>query len=225
MIAVAAVAILSAGFIFGWTVANDSGERAAGEWSEEVAATDPPPPARSLSVPDDDVEGSDIVGLPRYPGSVRIEYIREDQGELIWTETEYLTDATLEQAREFYRDTFRSSNWSVNDIGFTQNSWVFFVVDDEREVFVNLRPRGDIVEIDIEHTEPDRAEPTEPATAGEGQQVPADASGDENAGENAPAPEQVAPPQRPAYEVPPATPYYGDEGYDEDYDDYEEYDD
>lgn len=116
--------------------------------------------------------GADIDGLPRYPGSVRIEYIREDQGRLIWTETEYLTDASLEQTREFYRDTFRSEGWSVNDIGFAQNSWVFFVVDGEREVFVNLRPRGSIVEVDIEQTEPD----TEPSTTGADPSVPSSAN-------------------------------------------------
>lgn len=125
--------------------------------------------------------GADIDGLPRYPGSVRIEYIREDQGRLIWTETEYLTDASLEQTREFYRDTFRSEGWSVNDIGFAQNSWVFFVVDGEREVFVNLRPRGSIVEVDIEQTEPD----TEPSTTGADPSVPSGANADGNADGNA----------------------------------------
>lgn len=158
--AVLAVALTSAGFIFGWAMADDLGwdRTSKRQSSSEETTASRQPPARDLSLPSEDVDGAEIEGLPRYPGSVRIEYIREDQGRITWTETEYLTGASLEQTREFYRDAFRTGGWSVNDVGFTQSSWVFFVVDGEKEVFVNLRPRGEIVEIDIEQTEPEANE-------------------------------------------------------------------
>lgn len=123
---------------------------------EEIPAEGPQkaPAPRTVPIPEEDVPGADLEGLQRYPGSVRIEYLRERQGDVIWTEIEYLADAPISEAREFYRDSFRTADWHVNDIGFAQNSWVFFVVKEDREVFVELKPRGSGVEIDLEQTEP-----------------------------------------------------------------------
>ncbi len=149
----AALMLPLAGFAVGWILA-DSGWMLASRERPRAAEPMAQPPPQDSSLPDEDVDGSDIPDLSRYPGSVRIEYIRENQRSLIWTETEYLTAANITQVREFYRDAFRAEGWSVNDISFTQNAWVFFIVKGEREVFVELKPRGTMVEVDIEQTEP-----------------------------------------------------------------------
>lgn len=226
MTAIAAVALTAAGFIFGWSVSGEPG-RGSGEWSQEVASTTAEQTAApNPSLPQEDVSGTEIDGLPRYPGSVRIEYIREDQGEIVWTETEYLTDATLEETREFYRDVFRSEDWSVNDVGFAQNSWIFFVVDGDREVFVNLRPRGKIVEIDIEHTEPEERTTAQQNTAQQNaaQQNAVPETRNQTGGQsNAAGNADVAAPQvQPEQAVPV---YEDDDYYEYDDDDYGDYDD
>lgn len=168
MSAFAAVILVSLGFVAGWSFSQGFGwDRISGGVPVEETRSEQPPPARDPVLPDEDVEGADIEDLPRYPGSVRIEYIRQDQGELIWTEAEFLTAASLDEVREFYRDTFREQDWSVNDIEFRQQSWIFFVVKGEREVFVELSTRGDIVEIDLEQTEPNPEPPGKEQTTPE----------------------------------------------------------
>ncbi|QYJ16417.1 hypothetical protein Rxycam_02250 [Rubrobacter xylanophilus DSM 9941] len=151
--ALLAPTLLFAGFAVGWVMAGDGWELTRGEERRE-ASTPPPPPATSPELPARDVSGADISGLPRYPGSVRVAYVRESQGELVWTEVEYLTDARLESVREFYRDVFRTQGWTVGDVGFSQGAWVYFVMDGKREVILELQPRGGLVEVDMEMTEP-----------------------------------------------------------------------
>lgn len=153
-VAIVALMLSLAGFVAGWTLAGNADWLLASRERPQAAAPEEAPRPQNPSIPSEDVTGSDIPGLSRYPGSVRIEYIREDQGNMIWTEIEFLTDADMSQVREFYRDSFRSEDWSVNDVGFAQNAWVFFIVKGDREVFVEIRPRGNIVEVDIEQTEP-----------------------------------------------------------------------
>ncbi|MBA2375546.1 MAG: hypothetical protein ACR2N0_04765 [Rubrobacteraceae bacterium] len=222
--AVVALMLSLAGFIVGVILAGDDGQLLASrEQQVGDAAPEETPRAQSPSIPREDVTGSDISGLSRYPGSVRIEYIREDQGSMIWTETEYLTDAGLSQVREFYRDSFRSEDWSVNDVGFAQNAWVFFIVKDEREVFVEIRPRGDIVEVDIEQTEPKEEAPERNTGGGNGNRDNAD---DQPSQQSQPEPAPEPPPEpAPAAPAPAAAPA-NDDGYDDNDDDYyDDYDD
>lgn len=211
VLAVAIVALMLplAGFAVGWVFADRDGWLLASqERPRAVEPVDQPLP-QNPSLPDEDVDGSDIPGLSRYPGSVRIEYIRENQGEMVWTEIEYLTNADMSQVREFYRDSFRAEDWSVNDVGYAQNAWVFFIVKGEREVFVEIRPRGNIVEVDIEQTEPG-VKPQE----NEGQNNDGAAGSDRQA---QPAPTASEAPASP--EPAPAPVYDDDDGYDDDYED------
>lgn len=207
-----------AGFAVGWALAGDANWLLASREEPQTIAPEEAPRPQNPSIPSEDVSGSDIPSLSRYPGSVRIEYIREDQGNMIWTEIEYLTDADMSQVREFYRDSFRSEDWSVNDVGFAQNAWVFFIVKGDREVFVEIRPRGNIVEVDIEQTEP-----KEDTGGGNGNQDNADDQPNQQS-QPEPAPE---PPPEPAPAAPtPAAAPANDDDYDDDYDDgYEEYED
>lgn len=242
--------LLLAGVTIGWALAGNvdrflaPGEQQSNIQSDDDA-TEAPPDPRNLSIPSEDVSGSDIQGLNRYPGSVRIEYIREDQGDMTWTEVEYLTDADLSQVREFYRDSFRTEGWSVNDVGFAQSSWIFFVVKDEREVFVEIKPRGGIVEVDIEQTEPQPENPQEDTEQNDDQNESQDDGGDDQSNQQTadpasvsePVPVESAPvesapvesvPETPApvQATPAPAPVYGDfDDYGEYDDDYEGYDD
>lgn len=200
-----------AGFTVGWILSERSGWLLASqEQPGESEVADQPLP-QNASVPGEDVDGSDIPNLSRYPGSVRIEYLREEQGEVIWTEVEYLTEADLSQVREFYRDAFRTEDWSVNDVGYAQNAWTFFVVQGEREVFVEIKPRGEIVEVDIEQTEPIVEEETQ-------QNEGSNDAGSDGSGQSGQQAPEAAP--APAFGG-------GDDDYDDDADDYEDelYDD
>lgn len=161
--------LVLAAFVTGWTL--QQGESAS---APEPTPTSAPasPPERThprerdrapAAMPENDVPGEDISGLPRYPGAVRIRHERENLGGLLATEAGYLTPAGLDDARGFYRDAFRANGWSVADVGFSDEAWTFFVVKGEREVFVKLEPHDTLVAVNLELTEPQLREEAAPA--------------------------------------------------------------
>ncbi|MBA2362116.1 MAG: hypothetical protein H0V86_01135 [Chloroflexia bacterium] len=101
-----------------------------------------------------DVPGSDIETIPRYPGSVRVEYRRSVDQRLLKTEVEYVVTADLEPVHDFYREIFRVHRWLVADLGFSQGEWTFFLVEAEREAVIEIESRGELVEVEIELSEP-----------------------------------------------------------------------
>ena len=101
-----------------------------------------------------DVTGADIEGLPRYPGSVRVEYQNLIVGDFLETEVEYVVATELGPVHDFYREVFKEEGWIVADIGIYQGEWTFFVVSGEREANVELEARQSLVEIEIELSEP-----------------------------------------------------------------------
>jgi hypothetical protein len=105
-------------------------------------------------LPTIDVTGADIEGLPRYPGSVRVEYQRLIVGDFLETEVEYVLPGELDSVHEFYRQVFADEGWVVADIGIYQGEWTFFVVSGEREARVELEARQSLIEIEIELSEP-----------------------------------------------------------------------
>src|ERR671916_2823863 len=120
--------------------------------------------------PSEDVPGEDIPGLPRYPGSVRDEYEREEADDLVVTNVGYVAAvSSLDTIREFYRDTFREEEWSVANAEFSEGRWSFLVTQDEREALVEFgtRPgsRGGLIEIRIELSEPPPEEDEEESTS------------------------------------------------------------
>lgn len=128
-------------------------------------ATPTPQPARSWPpIPAADVPGSDVAGLERFPGSVRVEFRSEAQGELRVTEVEYLVLAELEDVRIHYRSAFDAMGWVVGDSQFRFDEWTFFIIDTPREATVELEARSPIVEIEITVTEPLTSVSAPPAT-------------------------------------------------------------
>jgi hypothetical protein len=127
-------------------------------------------------LPSEDVPGADIPGLPRYPNSVRVEYEREEVDDLLETRVGYgAATSGLDSIREFYRDTFREEDWSVENAEFSEGTWTFFITQDEREALVEFETRagsrGGLFDIRIELSEPlpddaesDEAESTSEAT-------------------------------------------------------------
>ena len=192
-VAIIVVTLLLMGFSAGWLVFHPRTNEVSRQSPAKVEA--PSPPAEVV-VPPEDVPGAELAGLPRYPGSVRTEYRREDVGDLIVTEAEYLTTGDDEPVREFYRDVFRREDWSVGDLGFSRGEWVFFVIHEEREALIEIEERGKVVEIELELSEP----------TPEIEETPLEPS---------PAPAQPDPQPVPAQPAPqPAPPLYDDDdGY------------
>lgn len=108
------LALLMTGFTVGWTLAvRDEWAMAGGGRIEEASRPKQPLLAEKVAVPAQDVPGKDISGLPRYPGSVRVSYAREDLEGVVWIEARYVTSTEPDAVREFYRDVFRSEGWEV----------------------------------------------------------------------------------------------------------------
>ena len=120
--------------------------------SERTTPSDTKPAA---SLPAEDVPGKDIPDIPRYPGSVRVEYERIEQDLLVFTRVRYLSHARVDVIRGFYRGFFRSKNWTVANAEFSEGEWTFLIVHGEREAQVRIEPhsRG-ITRVDIELSEP-----------------------------------------------------------------------
>lgn len=210
--------LILVGFVVGWTLGYQQPQMVPAQGAPEGAdrdasRTDEP------TMPSEDEPGDDIPGLPRYPGAVRIEHAREDLGGLVSTEVEYLTPTEIDPVREFYRDAFRTEDWRVADVSFSEGAWTFFVTQDKREAFVEIKPYGGLTEVDFEMTEPkpEEAPPKQPQeqepqgeSQGEQQPEPSREPGPQPAApaSSAPATASPAPPSASAYD--------DDDGYKED---------
>ncbi len=212
-----ALVLLMTGVTLGWTLAGQSGWTLAGNGglSEQTRPSrlEGPPPPPEPSMPEKDVPGGNISGLPRYPGSVRIHYRREDLDNVVWTEVRYVTSADVDAVRGFYRDVFRTEGWSVGDVGFSGGTWNFFVIDGEREVYVELEPRDEIVEVDFVLTEPKPDKELKPEQKDEPEKRSAKSNTQEPAPQPAPSLPSAQPPPSPAYDY--------DDDYGEGYNDLE----
>lgn len=140
----AAAALVLAGFLTGWFF----GPRPS------AGVPPAPPPATTPVAPREDVPGADVPGMPRYPGSVRILYEREDLGETVATEAEYATADGPEDVRKFYRGVFEGGGWAEADVGFDRGEIFYFVIKGEREVRVEVEEHVEFTEVEIEVEEP-----------------------------------------------------------------------
>lgn len=213
LLAVTLVSVLVfVAFSVGWSLSRQQAEDQISPREKTRVSEASPVSSPAVEMPPEDVPGEDIPRMPRYPGSVRVEYRHDDFGPLILTEVEYLTPARMDAVREFYRDVFRKEDWSVADVNFNRGAWMFFVTREEREVFVEIRPEGRLVEVDLEVSEPDPTEPEEPPA-----RDPARSPGED---QSAPQPEQpTEPPPAQAPAPVPADDDDLDDYYEGDYDD------
>jgi hypothetical protein len=132
-------------------------------------------PAPSEQPPAADVRGRDLADLPRFPGSVRTDYLRERQGSTEVTAIVYAAaDAELDDVRGFYRRIFREHAWELIELDFSGGEWTFLVEREGRLALVEIEDhrRRIIVEIELErpiaaHTpsSPSTPRPQAPAPA------------------------------------------------------------
>ena len=182
-----ALILVLAGFLAGWVLNYQRSERftevnspSKPDPPEQTAPRTPEPVAR---IPVEDVPGREISGLPRYPGSVRVEYERGERDGLKVVRARYLTRDELDAARGFYRGVFRAHEWQVANVEFSEDRWTFLVVEGRREANVIIEPHGrDVTKVDIEFSEP--LPEKEPAPKERPQRRDDD-----------PAPQELAPPQ------------------------------
>ena len=193
--------------------------------TQQVASRSSEPAVR---VPAEDVAGREIPGLPRYPGSVRVEYERGQRGGLEMVRARYLAHDGLDAVRGFYRGVFRSQGWEVANAEFYDDEWTFLAIHGEREVDVEIEAHaGGVTGMEIEQSEPrpkvtaSRETPSKPETTPKN-----DRALPEQAPSAAPATSSPAPSAQPSaspapQSASPAPGYYGDDAddYGDDYGD------
>ena len=123
-----------------------------------------PSPAPSEEMPPAaDVRGRDLADLPRYPGSVRTDYLRERQGSTQVTAIVYTAaGADLDDVRAFYRRVFRERDWELIELDFSGGEWIFLVESKARVALVEIEDHRQqvIVEIELERPIPARTPPS-----------------------------------------------------------------
>jgi hypothetical protein len=219
-----ALMLVLAGFLVGWVLNYQRSERFTEVDSpskttlpEQRAPRTPEPAVR---IPSEDVPGREISELPRYPGSVRVEYERGEREGLKVVRTRYLTRDGLDAVRGFYRGVFRAEEWKVANVEFTEDRWTFLVVHGEGEANIRIEPHGqDVTRVDIEFSEPlpeKEPAPKERPQKREGDPAPQPATPTPTPAPQsaAPAPQTASPAPAPQPAPAPA-PGYDDDGGDD----------
>jgi GAF domain-containing protein len=147
MVAILAVAIVIGGFSAGRLI----GQLAAGQRSPQPVPTLTPAAA---PLPEADVAGRDVPGLPRYPDSVRTDHERETDGESVRIAAAYLAQARRNEVRAFYIDAFHADSWEIVDLGFSGGTWTFVLERPPRQATVEIGTQGDLTAIRLEVIRP-----------------------------------------------------------------------
>jgi hypothetical protein len=144
------VLVLAVGFFVGRTATAI--ETAA---APRPTASLRPELAGPATLPVVDVEGADVRGLPRYPGSVRTSFKRSETALATATRLEYLAVAGLDEVRSFYRQSFADYGWTVIDLELGYGELKYLIANDIVDGFVDIESRGGgVVEIDLEAVTP-----------------------------------------------------------------------
>lgn len=151
LLLVGGLLILAAGFLIGrLSVPARPNRSAPPAQTAGITAV----PTADYTIPELDVPGDTIPGLPPFPGMRRVEYRQVIIGDLLETEVEYVMEGSLEPVHDYYRQVFDSEGWRVADLHIFQGEWTFYVIQGEREALVELESRGPLIEVEIELTEP-----------------------------------------------------------------------
>jgi len=73
-----------------------------------------------LSLPSADVAGEDLLDVPRYSGSMRAAYDKNDDGTVV--NLEYVSSASAKEILDFYKKTLPNSDWILragDNLGLT----------------------------------------------------------------------------------------------------------
>ena len=228
IVASLALILVLAGYLAGWALNHQRPERITEVNSPSKTAppeqTAPRTSEPVMRIPAEDVPGAEISRLPRYPGSVRVEYERGEREGLKVVRARYLTRDGLDTVRGFYRGVFRAEGWKVANVEFSEDRWTFLVVRSEREANIRIERDGHgITRVDMEFSEPlpekepdpkvkpqkreARPAPQEPAPPQTATPTPTPAPQSAS-----PAPQSASPAPAPQ---PAPVPGYGDDGGDD----------
>lgn len=108
------------------------------------------------SVPEEDVPGEDVAGLPRYPGSVRVKYESHDLGDARVREVGYVTEGRLGEVEDFYERRLGENGWSLRGSDFDGGEVGMRAGRDGAEALVEIEREGGLVGIDVEVSGPVR---------------------------------------------------------------------
>ena len=152
-ILISAAMLAGVGFGVGWFLSGRQLASAGGGGGPLPGTT---VPEHEPTLPSSDVSGKDLPGLPRYPDSVRVDYQREVvEGRFILTTATYEADAKVGEVKDFYRGVFQSGDWKVADLDFSVGTWSFMVIQDRRQMNLEIAPLGEkLVEVSIRLSEP-----------------------------------------------------------------------
>jgi len=159
-LAVLVAVMLAAGLFLGGVAAS---------WRDPDASSSQPPITASPvgnaapTLPAQDVRGADIARLPRYPGSVRTSHEIIREGRFRLTATEYQSDATIDDVRSFYQAVIVDHGWERADITFDHGEWSYVLVDGAIEALIEIEQFGELVEIDLQLSEPAASPQPSPA--------------------------------------------------------------
>jgi hypothetical protein len=125
--------------------------------SRAMPMSTPPPtlePPRVRRLPASDVPGEDLARLPRFPDAVRTGHSAglDDLHHL--TEVSYLAAAELDDVRAFYRRVIGEHGWQRADLDLAGGEWVYILLDGATEAVIAMREAGELVEIELELSEP-----------------------------------------------------------------------
>ncbi len=109
---------------------------------------------RLLLSPVSEAAGADIATLPRFPDASRREYQSEVYGDLVITKIEYVTGSDEETVRSFYREAAVRGGWTIADVTLDRGEWVYSLRSGDRRGIIEIEPQADLIEIDIELSEP-----------------------------------------------------------------------
>ncbi len=128
-----------------------------GEDRRPLSAAQPDAPEKktlSAAIPARDARGEPIPRLPRYPGSVRVDYSEHGRDGLAVVRAAYLAEERPDAVRGFYRGVFRSRGWQVANVEYSGGSWHFLVLHGVREAGVEVLPRDGGSEVRVELSRP-----------------------------------------------------------------------
>ncbi len=121
-----------------------------GVMSVASAAPDDPPASVAPLLPTGDVQGQDVMDIPRYPDARRIEYLRTRFRDVTQIGVAYLADAPVDDVRAFYRSQLGRHGWNVVDARLTRGEWTYFAENGTRIAHIEITPIEGFVEIEIE---------------------------------------------------------------------------
>ena len=167
-----------------------------------------------VRVPSEDAPGRDLSGLPRYPGSVRVEYSGGQREGLETTRARYLPRDGLDAVRGYYRGVFWAEEWEVANAEFYDDEWTFLVLHSEREAEIEIEAHeGGITGMDIRLSEP--VPEKETATKKTPQKKEKSPALQEPAPSQLPQPAERETPAPAPQSASPASGYYGDDDGDD----------